>query len=206
MSGKVYLGDDGELLPELRDKVDDPLYAALPRLLLLNPEHQSLITGTTKKKSNQRGLKNDPILQVQMVVLFVTAIGVYSWILGGNRQASLDQQIFPTIIRWLVIVAFIVTIVWAISVINSITSRPAHRSERVQRLLRLNGTLIKGRVLDFKPEVNHTYALTFSFKTPDGRPLTKEITVAEQEIRDKNVRVGRPVAVVYVNDQGYEVL
>ncbi len=212
---RTVIGNDGELTTPIAEQTsEESLYAALPRLFLLDPAHAAYIAGKKLKPAVQKRRRS---LSGQTIITWVSVLGfasVYFFILSRELGVA-----FIFTVAILIVLGSVTA--WLLDLLSTL------KEKRAKRYMFTHGVLLKGEITYYRPRMPHKEnsqddgvqrsvisendEIGYRFVTPKGCKIDAEQLVPRKGKRGDakhsvRVEVGTPVAVLYVDDHRYMLL
>ncbi len=221
MGGKIVLGDDGELIGLQEVFVEESVYAVLSDLFFVNPIHAKLLAEVPVEKKKRWATPEDKIRRranarrsredgdpsenligpIGVGILLIAFLCI--WVVGSSTK---NAPVIDLLARY-PLIGVALAVVFVLAVISMRVLKP--ELHRVESVLKREGTLIKGEITNVH-RGDLIVGIDYSFWTPEHRQMSDHITLPTETFAllttDSKPGVGTPVAVLYVNEESYEVL
>jgi hypothetical protein len=206
---QTIIGDDGELtVPAPGPDSAESVYAALPQLFLLDSSHAAYIAGKKLKPAAQTQRRAPSVVAYfWLLIAGIACICIYVIVTTDNIVHRVETL---AIYALFLVCAF--GFAWLKDWLSALENKCAERN------LFMHGVLLKGEVVYYrkshkrrrKPSTRANIDLIhYCFTTPQGRTINETRSFSGERRTDQDltpIRVGTPVAVLYLNDKNYMLL
>jgi hypothetical protein len=217
---QALIGDDGELTaPAPEQNSEESVYAALPQLFLLDPSHAAYIAGKKTKPAAQTRRESlfsqflSEILKAWAGFLgFIFLLMLVCSFVYFRPNAALGHAVEVTLgiaILGSTMLGCMIGLPWLLALPSK------WKEKRAKRRLYMHGVLLKGEITYFKTMYYKKRALPsrmgipdeihYRFTTPKGRELNTKQSIPYRG-KSMPIQIGKPVAVLYLNDKNYMLL